>query len=267
MMTPSLIPTARPAYDAFASTYDAFTADYDYERWLSVLHGLAVEHGASGRRLLDVACGTGRSFEPMLRRGYEVTACDISPGWWSVRQHVSRARAGAPRSPTCGGCRTGGHSTSSPCLDDAVNYLHSEVDLNAAFRSVAGACARVGSMYSMSIPLPRTGRCSPAPSPSRRTRSSSTGTGRRRRVSRRVRSAGLGWRSLCQLDLGHPSRSTPLAPAGGRRTPFCRRPGVRRRAGSGHRRGPERPPDEGVHTKVVFVRAQALRKDRSRGRG
>ena len=32
-----------------------------------------------GRRLLDVACGTGRSFLPMLERGYDVTACDISP--------------------------------------------------------------------------------------------------------------------------------------------------------------------------------------------
>src|SRR5512144_1938406 len=77
-MTPPT-PAARPAYDALASTYDAFTADYDYERWLCVLHDLTAEHGARGRRLLDIACGTGRSFEPMLRRGYEVTACDISP--------------------------------------------------------------------------------------------------------------------------------------------------------------------------------------------
>jgi SAM-dependent methyltransferase len=145
-MTPSLAPTARPAYDALASTYDAFTADYDYERWLGVLHGLAVEHGARGRRLLDVACGTGRSFEPMLRRGYEVTACDISPAM------VERAAA---RLEASGGTAAVADMRQLPdwgtfdlvtCLDDAVNYLHSEVDLDAAFGSVARAL-RPGGLY------------------------------------------------------------------------------------------------------------------------
>src|SRR3954470_1269257 len=130
---------ARPAYDALASTYDAFTADYDYERWLTVLHGLAAEHGARGRRLLAVGGGTARSFEPMLRRGYEVMACDISPAM------VDRATARLARS---GGRAAVADMRRLPdwgtfdlvtCLDDAVNYLHSEADLNAAFASVAGA--------------------------------------------------------------------------------------------------------------------------------
>src|SRR4051794_33665366 len=128
---------ARAAYDALASTYDAFTADYDYERWLSVLHGLAAEHSASGRRLLDVACGTGRSFEPMLRRGYDVMACDISPAM------VERASA---RLEGSGGTAAVADMRRLPdwgafdlvtCLDDAVNSLHTEADLHAAFRSVA----------------------------------------------------------------------------------------------------------------------------------
>src|SRR6266508_136426 len=127
---------ARPAYDALASTYDSYTADYDCERWLTVLHDLAAEHGARGKRLLDVACGTGRSFEPMLRRGYEVTACDISPAM------VERAAA---RLAGWGGAAAVADMRSLPdwgsfdlvtCLDDAVNYLHDEVDLDASFRSV-----------------------------------------------------------------------------------------------------------------------------------
>jgi SAM-dependent methyltransferase len=145
-MTPFPTSPARPAYDALASTYDAFTADYDYERWLAVLHGLATDHGARGRRLLDVACGTGRSFQPMLRRGYEVMACDISPAM------VARAAA---RLEGSGGTAAVADMRRLPhwgafdlvtCLDDAVNYLHTEVDLDAAFRSVARVL-RPGGLY------------------------------------------------------------------------------------------------------------------------
>ena len=32
-----------------------------------------------GERVLDVACGTGKSFMPFLARGWDVTACDLSP--------------------------------------------------------------------------------------------------------------------------------------------------------------------------------------------
>jgi SAM-dependent methyltransferase len=145
-VTPFSASPARSAYDAFASTYDAFTAGYDYERWLTGLHALAAEHGASGRRLLDVACGTGRSFEPMLRRGYEVMACDISPAM------VERANA---RLEGWGGTSAVADMRRLPdwgafdlvtCLDDAVNYLHSQADLDAAFRSVA-ASLRPGGFY------------------------------------------------------------------------------------------------------------------------
>jgi SAM-dependent methyltransferase len=145
-MTPLLATQARPAYDALASTYDAFTADYDYERWLTVLHGLAAEHGARGRRLLDVACGTGRSFEPMLRRGYEVMACDISPAM--VERAAARLEYSGGRAAVADMRRLPDWGTFDlvTCLDDAVNYLHSEVDLDAAFRSVARVL-RPGGFY------------------------------------------------------------------------------------------------------------------------
>src|SRR5919107_5351046 len=70
---------ARAAYDAFAPYYDRFTAHHDYDLWTSELLALAERHGLAGRRLLDVGCGTGKSFLPYLERGWAVTACDISP--------------------------------------------------------------------------------------------------------------------------------------------------------------------------------------------
>src|SRR5215210_7086056 len=82
--------TALDAYEGLAAHYDEFTSGYDYETWLASLERLALEHGLAGRRLLDVACGTGKSFEPMARRGYSVAACDLSPAM------VEQARAKAP---------------------------------------------------------------------------------------------------------------------------------------------------------------------------
>jgi SAM-dependent methyltransferase len=145
-MTPFSTSAARPAYDALASTYDAFTADYDYERWLGVLHQFAMEHGASGRRLLDVACGTGRSFEPMLDRGYQVMACDISP---AMVERASARLAGSDGTAAVADMRRlpdWGAFDLVTCLDDAVNYLHTEADLDAALGGVARSL-RPGGVY------------------------------------------------------------------------------------------------------------------------
>src|SRR5687768_11842828 len=71
--------TADPSsYDLFAPFYDAFTASSDYDAWARCVLALADEYGLAGRKLLDLACGTGNSFVPFLRAGFEVTGCDAS---------------------------------------------------------------------------------------------------------------------------------------------------------------------------------------------
>ena len=67
------------AYDAIAPAYDLLTAGHAHEVWLARVEALALAHGLTGRRVLDVACGTGKSFAPLLQRGYVVIACDASP--------------------------------------------------------------------------------------------------------------------------------------------------------------------------------------------
>jgi SAM-dependent methyltransferase len=71
----------RLTYDALASSYDAFTLGYGYryETWTATLLARAEADGLRGKRMLDVACGTGFSFIPLLERGFEVTGCDVSP--------------------------------------------------------------------------------------------------------------------------------------------------------------------------------------------
>ena len=72
---------ARRTYDALAPSYDTFTLGYGYryETWTATLLARAEAEGLHGERLLDVACGTGFSFIPLLERGWKVTGCDISP--------------------------------------------------------------------------------------------------------------------------------------------------------------------------------------------
>jgi SAM-dependent methyltransferase len=130
-------------YETFAPFYDAFTRDYPYDEWLGDLEGWARESGLAGRRLLDVACGTGNSFMPMLDRGYEVVACDLSPSM-AAR---ARAKAAGRAHVTVADMRHlpwRDRFDLITCVDDSMNYLLSTGDLVAALRSMAKALAPGG---------------------------------------------------------------------------------------------------------------------------
>src|SRR5256885_15284049 len=137
---------ALEAYERLAPVYDLLTAGYDHPTWLDSLEALAIEHGLRGRRLLDLACGTGKSFLPMLARGYSVSGCDVSPAMVELAREkvvvagaeaelfVADIRALPPTAPV----------DLITCLDDAVNYLLSPEDLAAALLCMARALAPGG---------------------------------------------------------------------------------------------------------------------------
>ena len=132
MMT---VATTADEYDAFARFYDAFTYESDYEVWTGHVLELAHELGLGGRRLLDLACGTGKSFLPFLARGFEVTGCDVSGAM------LAEARRKDPR-PTLvhADVRELGRVSRFDlvtCFDDSLNYLLEEADLARALGSVA----------------------------------------------------------------------------------------------------------------------------------
>lgn len=73
-------------YEAFAAVYDDFNHLNDYELWVgqTLLPALR-EHGLKeGGRALDVGCGTGRAFPPLLERGWQIHGCDLSPAMLEV---------------------------------------------------------------------------------------------------------------------------------------------------------------------------------------
>lgn len=131
------------AYEDLAPYYDSFTDGYEYTRWLDAIEIWAQAHGLRGRRLLDVACGTGKSFEPMLARGYRVTACDLSPQMVVRARDRARDRADV-RVADMRSLPWESSFDLVTCMDDAVNYLLTPDHLAAALSSIAKALAPGG---------------------------------------------------------------------------------------------------------------------------
>lgn len=138
-MTADLNPSA---YDAFAPYYDAFTAESDYEGWCAEIVALAGRRGNGGGRLLDLACGTGNSFLPFLRRGFSVTACDASAAMLAEAAtkapEVELVQCDIRALPDLGSFDL------VTCFDDSLNYLLYEGELTAAFAGVSRSLAADG---------------------------------------------------------------------------------------------------------------------------
>jgi SAM-dependent methyltransferase len=134
---------ARRTYEAFAPYYDLFTAHHRYDEWTATLERCARAAGLRGRRLLDVACGTGKSFLPFLNRGYEVTACDVSPAMLALAAEKAGGRARLIEADMRALPVLGSFDLVC-CLDDAVNYLLTEEELRSALAGLRSNLAPGG---------------------------------------------------------------------------------------------------------------------------
>ena len=126
--------SARMAYDGMADFYDAFTAHHDYELWLGNLLPAIQAHGRMpDKTLLDVGCGTGKSFLPMVDRGWSVTGVDLSPRM--IEQARKKIDSGHEVELLVADARelpALGRFDLVWCLDDGLNYMLMEGELRAA---------------------------------------------------------------------------------------------------------------------------------------
>jgi len=131
----AIAPAATGAYESLAPWYDAFTAGSDYEAWTTHSLALARSYGLRGTRLLDVACGTGKSFMPFLARGFEATGCDNSPAM--LAQAAGKAPGVALVEADMRNLPELGRFDLVTCFDDSLNYLLEPDDLRATLASMA----------------------------------------------------------------------------------------------------------------------------------
>lgn len=129
-------------YSSLAAAYGTLTADYDYDLWLAAIEDLARDAGLRGNRLLDVACGSGSSFLPLIDR-YDVTACDLSA---AMLEEASRRTAGRIRlfKEDMRELPVFGEFDLVLCLDDSLNHLLSLAEVEAALRGIRANLAEGG---------------------------------------------------------------------------------------------------------------------------
>jgi SAM-dependent methyltransferase len=147
--------SAREAYDRYAPIYDEANAQNDYEMWLG--ETLLPELEKRGLRkdwALDVGCGTGRAFDPLLARGWRVVGCDVSPGMLAearrkfgsdVRLLEADARSLPAISPT-DGQPAGGDFSLILLLNDVVNYITEDDGLAKVFAGIERNLSRRGGL-------------------------------------------------------------------------------------------------------------------------
>ncbi len=137
--------SAQETYDRFAPVYDEFTSANNYEMWLGeVLLPELQKHGLQRGWALDVGCGTGRAFDPLLDRGWQVVGCDGSTGMlaqakekFGERVQLIHADARELESISPSPDNPGGENFQLIILlNEVVNYLTEDGDLERAFAGI-----------------------------------------------------------------------------------------------------------------------------------
>jgi SAM-dependent methyltransferase len=136
--------SAQQAYDRFAPVYDEFNSANNYEIWLGqVLLPELEKHGLKKGWALDVGCGTGRAFDPLLDRGWKVFGCDASEGMLSQaakkfgeRVQLTKADARELAALEPSPAHSGESFQLVLLLNEVVNYLTEDGDLERAFAGV-----------------------------------------------------------------------------------------------------------------------------------
>jgi len=133
------------AYEAFAAVYNEFNHSNDYEKWLgqALLPELRKNGLREGGRALDVGCGTGRAFQPLLRRGWRIHGCDLSPAMLELASQegggeVTLEAADMRDLPDLGSFDL------VLSLNDSVNYLLGDDDLVLALSGMRRSLAPSG---------------------------------------------------------------------------------------------------------------------------
>lgn len=125
-------------YNEFSYYYDALMEDMDYEKWSSYIIDVIEKNHINCKDLCEMACGTGKMAINMARRGFSVTAFDLSPDMLSVaseRAASSRVNIRFLQQDMCD-IKIKETFGTILCLCDSINYITEIEGLKSAFRWV-----------------------------------------------------------------------------------------------------------------------------------
>jgi len=129
-------------YAALAPIYEALGMASFAENITPHLIDYAQSHDLTGRRAVDLGCGTGASVRWFANHGYNITGIDLSPSMLKIAKS-SIPGSGITYQLLEGDIRALNdlHDIDLVLALDVLNELNSLRDLEALFRSVAGVLA------------------------------------------------------------------------------------------------------------------------------
>lgn len=127
------------AYEAFASVYDLFMEQVEYDQWLNHIHAVWDKLGAKPKTVIDLGCGTGSILLPLAKEGLDVIGVDLSPEMLAEADHKAMGE-GLFLRLACQDMTELELGEKVDCilsLCDCMNYLTEDGQLEDAFQSIA----------------------------------------------------------------------------------------------------------------------------------
>ncbi len=126
------------AYEGFASVYDIFMDDVDYDMWLEYVKSIYKKEGLSPKLGLDLGCGTGNMTHRLAKEGIDMIGIDISDQM--LAEAVKKAKADnldiLYLSQDMREFELYGTVDLIVSLCDSLNYITEEEDLLTVFKLV-----------------------------------------------------------------------------------------------------------------------------------
>ena len=131
------------AFERYAKYYDLLYNDKDYEAECDLVQDL-LQKNSRGKvaTILDAACGTGGHAVPLARRGYEITAFDVSPVM--LQQARAKTTRVAFHQMDLRTFDIGKEFDACLCMFAALNYLTRNSEILAALLNVRKHLKRDG---------------------------------------------------------------------------------------------------------------------------
>lgn len=127
------------AYEAFASVYDIFMEQVEYDQWMNHIHAIWEKFGLQPKIVIDLGCGTGSIALPLAKEGYDVIGVDLSPEMLTEADHKAMEEGVSVRF-ACQDMTELELGEEADCilsLCDSMNYLTEDGQLEDAFKSIA----------------------------------------------------------------------------------------------------------------------------------
>lgn len=125
--------------NTMASVYDALNDGIDVGAWADFIIAAFERYSdVPVKRICEIACGTGGMATELAKRGYDVTASDLSTEMLTEAEHKSRASGVQVRYVSADMRSFSLYSAADACLCllDSINYLTKPSELKQTFLSV-----------------------------------------------------------------------------------------------------------------------------------